>query len=341
MFQQFIKQSAGGRRRTSSGKKITNGTITGYRYALQLLLAYEKEHNLQLRICLLHRASLRLLKQEKNYWSRFFQSFLSFLFVKKGYADNYVSTVLKIIKTFFNYLQHDKGYVIGSFHKKFRIPVMHTTPVVLTPEQLQFLITDKQFENSLSIMLKKVKDIFVFGCTVGLRISDLMSLKKTNIITADGAVFLSVITKKTGAEVRIPLPDYIIEIIKRNKRKAGKYLLPRLSGTNLNIQIKQLIKAAGWNSVLPKYLSRNGKIIELKTEAGSSWPFYKHITAHTMRRTAITTMLIMGVPEQVVRKMSGHAAGSKEFYKYVNLAQDYMSKEQSKAYQKLVTMTKS
>ena len=114
---------------------------------------------------------------------------------------------------------------------------MHTTPVVLTPEQLQFLITDKQFENSLSIMLKKVKDIFVFGCTVGLRISDLMSLKKTNIITADGAVFLSVITKKTGAEVRIPLPDYIIEIIKRNKRKAGKYLLPRLSGTNLNIQI--------------------------------------------------------------------------------------------------------
>jgi len=122
---------------------------------------------------------------------------------------------------------------------------MHTTPVVLTPEQLQFLITDKQFENSLSIMLKKVKDIFVFGCTVGLRISDLMSLKKTNIITADGAVFLSVITKKTGAEVRIPLPDYIIEIINRNKRKSGKYLLPRLSGTNLNIQIKQLIKVAG------------------------------------------------------------------------------------------------
>ncbi|HUM98638.1 MAG TPA: tyrosine-type recombinase/integrase [Chitinophagaceae bacterium] len=81
--------------------------------------------------------------------------------------------------------------------------------------------------------------------------------------------------------------------------------------------------------------------MELKTEAGSSWPFYKHITAHTMRRTAITTMLIMGVPEQVVRKMSGHAAGSKEFYKYVNLAQDYMNKELSKAYQKLVTMTKS
>jgi len=42
-----------------------------------------------------------------------------------------------------------------------------------------------------------------------------------------------------------------------------------------------------------------------------------------MRRTAITTLLIMGVPEAMVRKISGHAPGSKEFYKYVGIAQDY------------------
>jgi intergrase/recombinase len=55
-----------------------------------------------------------------------------------------------------------------------------------------------------------------------------------------------------------------------------------------------------------------------------------------MRRTAITTLLIMGVPETIVRRVSGHAPGSKEFHKYVGLAQDYLNKEVKNAYQKLL-----
>jgi hypothetical protein len=57
-----------------------------------------------------------------------------------------------------------------------------------------------------------------------------------------------------------------------------------------------------------------------------------------MRRTAITTLLILGVPENIVRKISGHAPGSKEFYKYIGLAQEYMNQEVCKAYQKLVEL---
>ena len=44
----------------------------------------------------------------------------------------------------------------------------------------------------------------------------------------------------------------------------------------------------------------------------------------------------MGVPELVVRKISGHAPGSKEFYKYVSIAQDYLNKEVQTAFKKLV-----
>jgi intergrase/recombinase len=55
-----------------------------------------------------------------------------------------------------------------------------------------------------------------------------------------------------------------------------------------------------------------------------------------MRRTAITTLLTMGVPELVVRKISGHAPGSKEFYRYVAIAQEYMNHEVQTAYKKLV-----
>lgn len=77
---------------------------------------------------------------------------------------------------------------------------------------------------------------------------------------------------------------------------------------------------------------------ELKTIETRSWQFHQHITAHTMRRTAITTLLILGVPEIVVRKISGHAPGSKEFFKYVSIAQEYMNIEVKKAQQKLMEL---
>jgi Phage integrase family. len=240
------------------------------------------------------------------------------------------------VKTFFNYLERERGYVVGNYHKAFRIPLQQATPAVLTPAQLQFLITNKEFEKSLNPFLKRARDIFVFGCTVGLRYSDLMKLRKTNLIVNEKDTHLVLFTQKTGTEIRIPLPDYALEIITGNKQKAGKYILPRLSSTNLNLQVKKLIKVAGWDYTHPKYVSCQGRMIELKNDMGETWHFNEHVTTHTMRRTAITTLLIMGVPETVVRKISGHAAGSKEFYKYVSIAQEYVNQEVKKAYQKLL-----
>lgn len=54
-----------------------------------------------------------------------------------------------------------------------------------------------------------------------------------------------------------------------------------------------------------------------------------------MRRTAITTLLSLGMPELLVRKVSGHAPNSREFFKYVALAQSYLDEETTKAYNRL------
>ena len=45
---------------------------------------------------------------------------------------------------------------------------------------------------------------------------------------------------------------------------------------------------------------------------------------------------MLGVPENLVRRVSGHAPGSKEFYKYVFIAQEYMNQEIKNAYKKLI-----
>ena len=324
---------------TTSGKRIARGTITNYLHVYNLLEVFESKSTDKLRVQLLHRAPMRTLQREKNYWKRFFIHFSNFLYKEKNYYDNHVANVFKTIKTFFNYLQGEKGFIVGNYHKSFRIPLQQATPVVILPQQLNFLITNKEFETSLNPYLKRAKDIFVFGCTTGLRYSDLMSLKKTSIVLSNNEASLVLFTQKTNTEIKIPLPNYLLDIVHKYRRKAGRYILPRLSSTNINLQVKKLVKAAGWNYLFPKNLSRKGDMKEIKTQQGDSWRFYQHITAHTMRRTAITILLVMGVSEMMVRRISGHAPGSKEFYKYVGIAQEYLNHEVRNAYKKLVELT--
>src|SRR6185503_10279052 len=143
-FTQFIKSSNSGRRLTPSGKRITRGTVTNYLYVRKLIDEYETKYSIKLRIQLLHRGSLRMIQREKNYWNRFFVQFSNFLYKEKKYYDNYVASVFKVLKTFFNYLQREKGFVVGNYHKSFRVPLQHSAPVVLMPDQLNFLITNKE-----------------------------------------------------------------------------------------------------------------------------------------------------------------------------------------------------
>ena len=335
LFKKFIDDCKSGRRPTPAGKKISKGAIAQYEIVYKLLLEFESLQSNPFRITIINSKSTRLIQIEKNYWKKFFKSFTGWLYQKK-YYDIYVSAIIKTIRTFFNYLIKDKCLNIGTFHLQFHVPNHNLIPIVLEPNQLKHLITNSEFQNSLSSKLRRTNDIFVFGCTVGLRYSDLMSLRKTHIQETGELVYLILNTAKTGSFVKIPLPKYAVEIIKKYKNKTGKYLLPRLSNTNINLNIKELIEKAGWTYSLPKIRYRQGKSVTIKTNEGTDYRFCDHITAHTMRRTAITTLLMLGVDENIVRTISGHAPGSKEFYKYVALVQNHLNKQVLNAYEKMI-----
>lgn len=80
---------------------------------------------------------------------------------------------------------------------------------------------------------------------------------------------------------------------------------------------------------------KKGVSLKLKNGLATGYPFCDLVSSHTMRRTAITTMLTLGMPELLVRKISGHSDDSRAFYRYVELAQQYMDMEINKAYEKL------
>ena len=338
LFEKFIQASSSGRRTCASGKRIASGSLEQYNCVGLLLKAYENFTSLILRIKLVSSNSLRELQKEKTYWKRFFRGFTTFLYKKRNCYDTYVASVLKIIKSFFNYLNHEKCIPVGQFHKQFKLPHQAYNPIVLLPDQLRFLIADNAFENSLSASLQRTKDIFVFGCTVGLRFSDLMHIKKQDIIHTSKGAFINIQTQKTSTYVSIPLPGYVSNIVNKYKKHTGKYLLPTISCSQLNVQLKILACKAGWTYILPKVRHRQGQPLEIKTNSGKTYRFCDHITTHTMRRTAITTLLMMGVPELVVRRVSGHAPGRKEFYKYVAIAEDYLQDKVKTAFEQLVAV---
>jgi hypothetical protein len=67
--------------------------------------------------------------------------------------------------------------------------------------------------------------------------------------------------------------------------------------------IKRLIEQAGWTEEVGKMRKVRGISRQIKREGGKVFRFCDLATSHLMRRTAITTMLMNGVPESVIKQL--------------------------------------
>ncbi len=152
--------------------------------------------------------------------------------------------------------------------------------------------------------------------------------------------YLKVHSKKTRTFTKIKLPQYVIDIIKRNENKSAFLFQPK-SVVNLNKHIKFIAEMAGWTHILTKTRTKRGLPVELYRNATKKehYRFCDLVSSHTMRRTAITTLLSLGVDEPSVRKISGHTPGSVEFYRYVKFHQQNLDEKTDLAFEKLTKMS--
>jgi len=337
LFDSFITDSARGKRLQPNGKRISAGTVANYRYSRRLLAEFCNVQQFSLRIRPVRYLNSRETETEKNYWKKFYKRFTAYLYNDCGHYDNYVGQTMKNIRVFFNYLNKDRALGTGDFHKVFYVRKEEVPIFPLMPEELNFMIYNNDFTDTLSPRMREVKDFFVFGCTVALRFSDLVKLNKSNIRVTGGQHYLAVRSQKTSTDSLVKLPPYAVEILLRYSTQK-KRLLPLFNKVNLNKYIKLLLEQAGFTHIVCKTRERRGQAIELKKMNGmqvQSYRFCDAASTHTMRRTAVTTMLCLGVPEQVVRRISGHSPNSKEFYRYVLWAQTYQDAETEKMFEKL------
>lgn len=339
LFKKLIRDTSKGTRIRKDGKRIRISTIDNYTYIHKQLIDFVAETGFELRIYIVSNLTDKEKDQAAKYYKKFFAELTDYLYQEKDFYDNYVGLIVKGLRTFFNYLKTELNIQAGDFHKKFYVPSEEVAIVVLSPEQLNYLIYDPGLNAKLPEHLIKVKDIFVFGCTVALRYSDLMLLKPENLQYYNNAHYLKVTSAKTGTNTTIKLPGYAVDLLKKY-HKQQKTLLPSHSNAWLNKCLKQLAGYLNFNEPMIKYRTKRGvKCMVYKNKAKKQhYTLADHITTHTMRRTAITTMLRLGMPDQLVRKISGHAANSKEFFRYVEFAQNYVDEHTDMVFDKIEKM---
>jgi site-specific recombinase XerD len=244
---------------------------------------------------------------------KFYGKFVNYLVTELGYQDNTIGNQIKNIKAFLSWATGN-GYNSNEAYKEFEKPSSKTEIITLTKEELDRIAT---FQLSHYPKLDRVRDLFVFECTTGIRFSDLSNLKPENI-KDDHIDFTTV---KTRDRLVIGLNAYSRSIL--NKYNGG---LPNvISNQKMNDYLKELGKLCGIDSTEHQTKFIGSKRVEV------SVPKYELITTHTARRTFITQSLERGVRPESIMMITGHK-DIKTMMKYVKVTRQVANIELSRAW---------
>ncbi len=334
LLRKFINEAKKGKHLQTNGKKIKPLSVKNYHYLELLLIKFAEEKKIVIRVKNIAGLSKTQFEVEKKYWKDFYFQFTSFLYDDLNHFDNYVGRLIKLLRSVLNYLNSEKNLNIGLFYKKFYAPSEDVEIIILSPERINYLIDTKELELSLSDDLQKVKDVFIFGCAVALRFSDLKALNKSNLEIINQRMYIKIQSKKTQTYTRVKLPEFAINIIKKYSKQYVNKLLPEFTKAYMNKKVKVIMETYGFTEIIERTRQKRGIPVHI-LKNNKHYRFCDSVSTHTMRRSAITTLLSLGMNEQMVRQISGHAANSKEFFRYVAFAQNYIDTEIDQVHQKL------
>lgn len=241
-------------------------TIKKYGTTLNILLDFETHSGTRLDILTLDKFV--------------FEQFISFLILQKNHFNNTVAKHVAVIKAFVRdtYPDFNPSFIKYSEYR----PEI----IALTEDELVHL-THIPFVGPKEI----AKDLFVFLCLTGMRISD---VKRFNPqwVTRE---FVEYSAEKTMSKAYVPL----LETAKGILEKYGGNP-PRMNEQYFNRTIKKVFFDAGLDRAVV-LRDRQGRRMVEHVHA-----LHEIVSSHTGRKTFVSMMLARGVPIQDVMNMSGH-----------------------------------
>lgn len=224
---------------------------------------------------------------------------------------NTINALFNKLRAFFNWC-FDNDITINRPFKNYESkPDIYGTPYYITIEERnQLYKRDLTSRPQLAIQ----RDIFLFQCLIGCRVSDLYKMTTANLIK--GAIEYVPRKTKDGRPltVRVPLNSIAKEILDRYKDKTESMLLPFISEQKYNDAIKEMF--------LEAELTRPVTIINPVTSEPEVKALSEVASSHLARRTFVGNLYKQVKDPNLVGSLSGHKDGSKAFSRYRDIDED-------------------
>ncbi|MDR1201441.1 MAG: phage integrase SAM-like domain-containing protein [Tannerellaceae bacterium] len=218
---------------------------------------------------------------------------------------NTINALFNKLRAFFNWCLDNEKTTNRPFKNYESKPDLYGTPIYITIEERNKIYsTDFSKRPNLAVQ----RDIFIFQCLIGCRISDLYQFTKKSII--NGAIEYIPRKTKDGhpITVRVPLNSIAKEIIKKYSDYEGETLLPYISEQNYNDAIKDIFKLSE--------VTRIVTVLNSTTRKEEKKPINEIASSHLARRCFVGNLYKQVKDPNLVGALSGHKEVSKAFARY-------------------------
>jgi len=228
-----------------------------------------------------------------------------------GKVNSSINKDIRQLKGFQNWA-YERNYTRSIEHKKFRCQEDYSDPIFLTLDELAQI---ERYDASASASKALSKDIFLFLCYTGQRISDVALLKKKHIraSTCGPGMEWELYQEKGNKQraVHIYLIDKARKILDKYLADKGDddFIFPRQSSVIINRNLKKIGKSAGLCELLTK-VNFSGK-----AKRETTMPKFFFLSSHVARRTCVSLLSSINMPDHEIQSVTGHAS-SKEMKPY-------------------------
>ena len=242
---------------------------------------------------------------------------------KKDYRNTYIEKNLKFIRWFLRWADKN-SYEVNRAALDYRPNLKGTDGKI---KKVIFLTKDELFHlYNLSIApskqyLQRVRDVFCFCCFTGLRYSDAYNLTKSS----DKGTYIEFVTQKTHETLIVQLNKYsraLLDKYKDTPFEDGK-ALPVISNQRMNEYLKELGQLAELNAMETIVYYKGNRRVE------ETYPKHALLCTHCGRKTFVTNLIYMGVPDNVIKDWTGHK-DNKSFEAYHKIVNEIKAREMAK-----------
>lgn len=208
--------------------------------------------------------------------------------------------IMSIVSVF---VRHWADHYFLNLPKVPKLEKVEKPVVVLDPSFYQKFMTDDLYYR-LEPSMRVVWEVAATILASTMRISDVMSMRPSDLIQGEHMMF-SKVTSKTGEACELPVPDRLANIYRENLKNGSVF-----SG--------ELNRSFIYDNLRPLFAMYEELHVPYSV-LGVTKPMHEWVTPHMLRKTAITSYLYFGVSEMHVKHASSHSKDSKAFRRYTKV----------------------